>query len=182
MNKVSKIACAVVSFALLQACSTTSSINSPANRPQPVAATPAENIKTVALGRKTTSPLTLIAEDFLQAVSQIPAVSANTTIIGSRTMKSGFDAALLRGLKRRGYTIVEASQSRNSHLLTTTTKPDNANRNEVTFTLNLKQVALKRTYILDKGFVRPTSSLFVRGAQINSIRLDDRLFVESFNS
>lgn len=166
----------------LQACAGPGGF-SPAAKNSDGGATPTASdaqVERIKLGKPTIRPLLLIAEDFLRALAQVPELSAESTAIRSKSVKSGFETALIQGLQKRGYKIVNEVQAQDSSSIQTTTVANPSNATEFTFTFELKHLALKRSYIIDGNYVRPASSLFVRGVSPDSIRLDDRLFVERF--
>lgn len=144
----------------------------PGARPEP---------KTVPLGKTTNNPLGLIAQDFLQALLQVPGIASVKNQIGTRTMKSGFELAVVSGLQGQGYRLVTIDQTNNKNVIKTKTITNPQKKDEVTFILELNHLALKRTYEVRPNYVRPVSGLFVKGVSPNSITLDDRIFVQNFN-
>lgn len=160
--------CALIASVLLSACSTRSP--QPENRiiTEPGAA------QQVRLGRSVRDPLELIAKDFVNALTQI--TPAGSTI-GITANRSGFDKAMQKQLRLRGFqTIYVDADSRDNRIITAA----ETNANEVTIIVRLDQVALKRSYEIRQNFVRPVSSLYVRGHDVSRIVLDDRIFVAEF--
>ncbi len=165
----------------LQACTTTGDFNRPSQpgtTPTQSAELSGKSIQKIRLGKKTNAPMALIAEDFLQALSQVPGLTPANTTISVSPSRNGFQAAITRGFQKRGFRVVSAQTGHSQ--LRTITSVNRSNTYEITFTVQLNELAMKRTYMVAKNFVRPTSSLFVRGVAPGSISLDDRVFVESF--
>jgi hypothetical protein len=160
--------CVLIAPMLLGACSTRPS--QPDNRMISEAGTS----KQVRLGRTVRNPLELIAKDFVNALTQI---TPSGSTIGITANRSGFDNALQKQLKLRGFqTIYVDAENHNNRIITAAESSDD----EVTIIVRLDQVALKRSYEIRQNFVRPVSSLYVRGHDVNRIVLDDRIFVAEF--
>jgi len=134
----------------------------------------------VKLGKNVKQPIELIAEDMVNALSQIPQLTTNGESIGVLTNRSGFDTAISNQLKSRGFTTINVNQETGDNRIITSTVPSQAGGNEVTLVLTINQYALRRTYEINRNFVRPMSSLYVRGYSASRIRLDDRIFVAGY--
>lgn len=168
---------------VLQACATTGNPDRPSQTGATASLTAKQSetsLQKVRLGKKTDSPMALIAEDFLQAISQVPGVTPSNMTITVDPSRNGFQTAITRGFQKRGFKVVSAQTGQSQ--LRTITSVNRSNTYEITFTVQLNKLAMKRTYMVAKNFVRPTSSLFVRGVAPGAIRLDDRVFVESFRT
>lgn len=137
--------------------------------------------QTVRLGKYTGNPLGLVAQDFLQALLQVPGFSSVNNRIGTRPIKSGFERAVVSKLQGHGYRFVTTDQQNGRNMIKTRTIRNPENKDEVTFILELYHLAIKRTYVLKPNYVRPISGLFVKGVSHLAIELDDRIFVENLN-
>jgi len=197
-----KIVAPILAVFLLQACAVTSDsttkiadrstdpvptvISPPSTTPQrqPVPQRQVQQQpqpKTVLLGKSTNNPLGLVAQDFLHALLQAPGISSVRSQIGTRSMRSGFESALVNGLKGQGFSFVQTSKANSRNVLKTKTIPNPSKKQEVTFTLELNHLAFKRTYEIRPNYVRPVSGLFVKGVSAQAIKLDDRIFVQNFD-
>lgn len=176
-----KITAAVTLFLVLQGCTTVSPGGPSANLTQTGANDPTTSARKVMLGKNVRQPIQLIAEDLVNALTQIPQLGTAGVTIGIQKSRSGFDAAVADQLALRGYQTSQIQQQGSANSIVTSTLQTNSNnRNEVTLVIAINDIAIKRTYEIKGSFVRPVSALFVRGYSPAQIRLDDRIFVANF--
>lgn len=134
----------------------------------------------VKLGRVVEQPLKLIANDLIDAFSQIPTFSQKTTVIRVPIARTKFDEAVESELQSKGYPVEQVNLRSGTNVMVSTMLSGSGDgRVHQTHTLVMGNVALKRTYSVENNKVTPTSSLFVRGADKRAIRLDDRKFLSN---
>ena len=176
-NSLSVVLIALV----MQGCAVTETAINPVPKQMPVsepAVAPVDR-KMVLLGKKTKSPMDLIAADFLQALEQAPGFASSNARISTQRYKTGFETALTRRLEQKGYELTEGDTNGGNYpQLRTTTTASKTDASVVTFSVQLGGVAMKRTYLVNQSYVRPLSGLKVRGVAPELIVLDDRKFVE----
>lgn len=130
-------------------------------------------------GRRTSQPLALVAIDLVSALAQIPEMDTGAKFIRMPPARSDFDRAVSNALRAKGYRVNSSSTRRGSDVMTTTVVPNNQKSSGIEFTyiIAINKIFLRRTYSVVDSVVAPNSSLFVRGADPELIRLDDELFL-----
>lgn len=133
--------------------------------------------KRVELGRVVSQPDELIANDLVSALSQmLVRTKGSPGVIKVKEPQTQFGIAVRKSLIGLGYTVEDVNRNDGKNVVLTTVIPA-TDQNIQTHIIAMDQIALKRTYSVVKNRVTPRSSLFVRGADTNSIQLDDRIFL-----
>jgi len=133
-----------------------------------------QSVRQVELGRIVDQPLKLIANDMVDALTQALRSKPNPDVkVRVPTIDSKFDREVKLALASRGYEIVSVNTGDGTNVVRTsvTGKPIQ------THILKLGGVSVKRSYSIINNKVTPRSSLFILGAKVNSIQLDDRKFL-----
>ncbi|MFK7992692.1 MAG: hypothetical protein AB8B87_01050 [Granulosicoccus sp.] len=127
------------------------------------------------------SPLDLIAQDFVSALSQLESLPpAGTTVDLQRSDRSdGFTLAMLRALQKAGYGVrwVENEGSASLFQYRQVAQAAAAAAQRDTYELAVGFVEMRRDYVTDGGVrVRPVTPLYVRGTDASGIVLNDAIF------
>ena len=133
------------------------------------------------LGRRAQVPDLLIATDFANALAQVEGLEPTRLRLRLPADPAPFLRTLAGVLSVRGATVERSATpgaDERALMATVAQGPREAARREFVYTVALGRVAMRRHYRIADGVVAPVSSLYVRGSDPGSIRLDDALFVE----
>ncbi len=118
----------------------------------------------------------LVAQDLVNALSQIDAIEPGQTTLYSRRPVSVFGEKMIKSLQEAGYRLRLATSDQQPHL-SHTIEPI-AGASGYTVIVSAGVVKVKRRYELDPSglAVLPASSIYVLGASGNEIQTNDAIF------
>ena len=126
----------------------------------------------------------LVAQDFVQALRQIPSLHpAETTISLLENFRSDdFTQAIRAGLDESGYAVRWVIDTGSNHLLLYRREQEasHAGVDRVRFDVAVGQVELRRTYLKTaQDRFKPVTPLYVKGADASAVVLNDQAFLAS---
>jgi len=121
----------------------------------------------------------LIAADFVATMAQLPEINPASTLLHTGKPVSRFGELFLSALQSAGFDL-RIGNAQSSNWLTYNANKDKSVSSQgnpvYTFLVSAGDVRLKRSYEVDQYGVRPAGSMFVRGANTDSVVMDDSIF------
>jgi hypothetical protein len=164
--------------AFLQSCATTAVTPTTPTAPdnQQAPGELAQASQQVELGRVVDQPLSLIASDLTNALTQVMANNENSDKVKVPPVNSKFGVAVKQALTSRGIEVVNVNFIKGRDVVRTGTAPMD-NPDTQTYTVYLGEVSITRAYSIENNKVTPRSSLYIGGFNAGNILLDDRIFL-----
>ena len=119
-----------------------------------------------------------VATDFIAALALLRGHSPRNTTVQVRPPKTAFGQSLVAELRRVGYGLQTIPENDTGPMLVTyeADSYENSDHQSVAYRVRVGSVELGREYELRNGYVFPLTSLTVKGVQIASQPLDQKIF------